>query len=118
MTKVRAVRINEHTLDPFIGKLRNRLVYGGPDNLRHIPIKCMQQDPICALHRFEFGSSDNKGKMRAQCMWCNDCHVVLCISCFEKFHTVKNPKQLKAEVMRATDLATKITGKKKEDTTK
>ena len=118
MTKARVVRINEHTLDPVIGKLRIRLVYGGPDNLRHIPIKCMQQEHICTLHIFAFGRSDNKGKMRAQCMWCNDCHVVLCISCFEKFQTFKNPKPLKAEVMRGTNLTTKITVKKKEDTTK
>ena len=118
VTKVRAVRINEHTLDPVIGKLRNILVYGGPDNLRHIYIKCMQEEPICSLHRFAFGRSDNKGKMRAQYMWCNNCHVVLCMSCFGKFHTVKNPKQLKVEVMRETNLTTKTTAKKKEATTK
>ena len=47
-------------------------------------------------------------------MWCNDCHVVLCIKYFHLFHTVKNPKQLKAEVMRETKITLTIkTGKAK-----
>ena len=41
-------------------------------------------------------------------MWCDDCQVVLCIKCFHLFHTVKNPKQLKAEVVRQTKITTTI----------
>ena len=101
---IQATRINEQTLDPITGKLRNRLCYGGPHNLRHIPVKCSQREPLCALHRFAFGRENSSGKLRAQCMWCNDCNVILCISCFEKFHIVKNPKQLKAEVIKETKI--------------
>ena len=102
--KIQATRINEQTLHPITGKLRNRLCYGGPHSLKHIPVKCLQKEPLCALHRFAFGRDSNSGKLRAQCMWCNDCNVVLCISCFEKFHVVKNPNQLKAEVIKATKI--------------
>jgi hypothetical protein len=102
--KIQATRINEQTLDPITGKLRNRLCYGGQHNLRHIPVKCLQREPLCALHRFAFGRENTSGKLRAQCMWCNDCNVILCISCFEKFHIIKNPKQLKAEVIQATKI--------------
>jgi len=108
VNNVKAVRINEDTLDPVTCKLRNRLCYCGLDNLRHIPVKCLQQEPLCDLHRFAFRRNDNKGKIRAQCMWCNDCHVILCISCFEHFHTIKNPKQLKTEVIQATNTTQKI----------
>ena len=41
-------------------------------------------------------------------MWCDDWHVVLCIKCFHLFHTVKNPKRLKAEVTRQTKITTTI----------
>ena len=34
--KIQATRINEQTLDPITGKLRNRLCYGGQHNLRLI----------------------------------------------------------------------------------
>ena len=98
----KATRINDSSLDPIIGKLRNRLTYGGPDNLRHLPVKCTHlQEPLCALHRYSFGREDNRGKYRAQCMWCHDCQLVLCLTCFEHFHTIKNPKQLKQEVIRS-----------------
>ena len=50
VTVVKANRINDETLDAVTGKLRNRLCYGGPDNLRHIPVKCLQKEPSCALH--------------------------------------------------------------------
>ena len=38
--KPKIEQINDDTLDPVIGKLRNRIVYGGPDNLRHLPVPC------------------------------------------------------------------------------
>ena len=41
-------------------------------------------------------------------MWCDDCQVVLCIKYFHLFHTLKNPKQLKAEVVRQTKITTTI----------
>ena len=114
--KPKAERINEKTLDPITGKLRNRIVYGGPDNLRHLPNVCDQKEPICALHRFAHGRDNNEGKVRAQCMWCDDCHVTLCIKCFHLFHTIKNPKQLKAEVIRATKITAKLKTSKKQGT--
>ena len=47
-------------------------------------------------------------------MWCDGCHVILCIKFFHLFHTVKNPKQLKAEVVRQTKITMAIkTGKAK-----
>ena len=106
--KAKAERINDATLDPVIGKLRNRIVYGGPDNLRHLPVQCELKEPLCALHRYAHGRDNSKGKVRAQCMLCDDCQVVLCIKCFHLFHTVKNPKQLKAEVVRQTKINTTI----------
>ena len=114
MKKPKAEQINDDTLDPVIGKLRNRIVYGGPDNLRHLPVQCELKEPVCALHRYAHGRDTSKGKVRAQCMWCDDCNTVLCIKCFHLFHTVKNPKQLKAEVVRQTNITTAIkTGKAK-----
>lgn len=106
--KPKAERINETTLEPITGKLRNRIVYGGPNNIRHLPVVCDQKEPICALHRYAHGRDNNEGKMRAQCMWCDDCHVTLCIKCYHLFHTIKNPKQLKAEVLRATKISAKL----------
>ena len=106
--KPKAERINDATLDPVIGKLRNRIVFGGPDNLRHLPVQCDLKEPVCALHRYAHGRDNSEGKVRAQCMWCDDCQVVLCIKCFHLFHTVKNPKQLKAEVVRQTKITTTI----------
>ena len=41
-------------------------------------------------------------------MWDDDCNVALCVKCFHLFHTVKNPKQLKTEVIRQTKITTKI----------
>ena len=102
--KIQTTRINEQTLDPITGKLRNRLCYGGQHNLCHIPVKYLQREPVCALHRFAFGRDNSSGKLRAQCMWYNDCKVILCISCFETFHIVENSKQLKAEVIQATKI--------------
>ena len=102
--KIQATQINEQTLDPITGKLRNRPCYGGQYNLRYIPVKCLQREPLCALHRFAFGRENTSGKLRAQCMWCNDCNAILCISCFEKFHIINNSKQLKAEVIQATKI--------------
>ena len=67
--KPKAEHINEKTLDPITGKLRNRIVYGGPDNLRHLPNVCDQKEPICALHIFSHGRDNNEVKVRAQCMW-------------------------------------------------
>lgn len=37
-TVVKVSRIHEGTLDAVTGKLRNRLCYGGPNNLRHISV--------------------------------------------------------------------------------
>ena len=49
-------------------------------------------------------------------MWCDDCHVTLCIKCFHLFHTIKNPKQLKAEVIQATEITAKLKATKKQGT--
>ena len=103
-------------IDPITGKLHNRIVYGGPDNLRYLPNVCDQKEPICALHRFADGRDNNEGKLRSQCMLCDDCHVPLCNKYFHLFHTVKNPKQLKAEVIRATKITEKLKTSKKQGT--
>ena len=99
MQNPKAERINEKTLDPITGKLHNIIVYGVPDNLRHLSNACDRKEPICDLHIFAHERDNNEGKVRAQCMWCGDCHVTLCIKYFHIFHTIKNPKQLKAEVI-------------------
>ena len=49
---------------------------------------------------------DSEGKVRAQCMWCDNCQVILCIKYFHLLHAVKNPKQLKADVVRQTKIKT------------
>ena len=86
---VKANRINDETLDAVTGKLHNILCYGGPDNLNQIPVKSLQKEPLCALHRYSFDRGDHRGKNRAQYMWCNDYNVILCLFCFEHFHMVK-----------------------------
>ena len=111
--KPKAERINEKYIAPITGKLRNRIVYGGPDNLRPLPNICEHKETICALHIFAHGRDNNEGKVRAQFMWCDDCNVTLCIKCFHLFHTIKNPKQLKAEVIRATKITAKLKTSKK-----
>ena len=65
-------------------------------------VKCLQKEPLCAPCRCSFDRRDHGGKNRAQCMWYNDCNVILYLFCFEHFHMVKNPRPLKAEAVRET----------------
>ena len=67
-TVVKANRINDETLDAVSGKLRNMLCYGGPHDLCHVPVKCLQKEPLFTLHRCSFYRIDHRRKNRAQCM--------------------------------------------------
>ena len=73
-----------------------------------LPAQYETKEPICDLHRHAHGQENPEVKVREQCMWCDDCNTTLCIKCFHLFHTVKNPTQLKAEVIQQTKITSII----------
>ena len=68
MKKTKTEYINDDTLDPVTCKLRNRIVYGGPDFLRHLPIQHELKEPVCDLHAHAHGRGTREGKVRTQYM--------------------------------------------------
>ena len=49
----RCNRVNDKSLDLLKGNLRNRLVFGGQDKLRHTPHQSSYKE-LCALHQWKY----------------------------------------------------------------
>ena len=47
-------RVNDAALDLLKVKLRNRVVFGGQDKLRHTPHQIIYEE-LCTLHRWKYG---------------------------------------------------------------
>jgi B-box zinc finger len=78
ISKMRAPRVNDDTLDPVYGNLQCRL----QANPMHWPREPRGR-PKCALHRWA-ANIDQKPHV----MFCSACEIHLCRLCFEKFHTI------------------------------
>ena len=88
---------NDATLDLLKCKLRNRVVFGGQDKLRHTPHRSSSK-AFCELHRWKYGSDNKKSKKKGQVVMCSDCMVHFCLSCFDLLHKHITVKELKLEV--------------------
>jgi len=42
----------------------------------------------------------DKNKVISNVLFCDKCHVSLCVACFKPFHTISDVKKLKSEVMK------------------
>jgi hypothetical protein len=87
-SKKRAVAVNDDSMDPRTGKLRNRLIAG---HGLHMPEESTH-DAKCGLHFWATRERKRGGKV----LNCSTCKVSLCINCFKLFHTVQEADDLKA----------------------
>jgi len=95
-TPCKAPRMNDHSLCPSTGSLRNRLHHFG---CFHCPTAPTSKSPSCALHRCLMGRETRKcSQTRGKIVTCSKCEVNLCIRCFEIFHTVQDIVSSKSEL--------------------
>jgi len=93
-TKLRAPRMTDKTLSPTKGKLNGRL---NPD-LGHFPVPPApgksNKDSVCQLHRMANRKVKNSNEIpkggRLNVFLCKGCNVLLCVKCWEKYHTVRH----------------------------
>ncbi len=93
----RAKHINDTSLDPVSGSLREHL---GADFHYIEPSKA--KDPACSLCRWAHSSKQNdwSERIRGKSVGaCNKFGINLCLKCFKIFQTIGNVKKLKAEVI-------------------
>jgi len=81
----KAPRVNDLTLHPTKGALRQRLDHLG---CFHCPVLSKCRSPSCALHRCVLGREG--GQTREKIVSCSICQVNLCIPCFRTFHTMED----------------------------
>ena len=91
-------RFNDNTLHPVRGALSIRLDH---TNNTHFPVRSPVARARCGLHRYVLG----KEKL-GDVVYCDTCHVCLCVDCFKDFHSIQNLEGKKAALkrrMEATD---------------
>ena len=87
-SKKRATAVNDDSMDPRTGKLRNCLTVG---HGLHMPEESTIEAK-CGLHFWATRERKRGGKI----LHCSTCKVSLCINCFKLFHTVQEVDNLKA----------------------
>jgi hypothetical protein len=91
----RAKHVNDKSLDPISGSLRDRL---GTDF--HYIIESESKDPSCSVCRWAMSTESKRDdRVRGKCIGtCDKCGINICMKCFKIFHTIGNVKKLRAEV--------------------
>lgn len=94
----RAKRVNDSSLDPSLGALRDRL-----SSEYHYIEPSKSKDPVCSLCRWA-GSSKGSDRMESRVRGksigsCDKCGINLCLKCFKPFHTIGNVGKLRSEVL-------------------
>jgi Transposase IS4/SAP domain len=92
--KNKAHRACDNSLQPD-GKLRCRL----RRDLHHWPAPAKNHKQRCCLHRWAA-----EIEVKAQVIYCHDCNVHLCVSCFKAFHTVPNIVEKKEALKELFDI--------------
>ena len=83
----KSTRINDTTLDPLKGTLWMRL-----DDDSHYPVLPNAKRPCCRLCQWVETAWD-KNKVISNVLFCDKCHVSLCVACFKPFHTISDVKK-------------------------
>jgi hypothetical protein len=93
----RAKHVNNNSLDPVTGSLRDRL----GTNFHYI-VPSHSKDGVCSLCRWAHSTNQNDRKERVRGKsigLCDKCGVNLCIKCFKIFHTIGNVEKLRSEAL-------------------
>jgi hypothetical protein len=95
----RAKHVNDSSLDPSMGSLRDRL-----SSEYHYIEPSKSKDPVCSLCRWantSKGSDRMESRVRGKSIGsCDKCGVNLCLKCFKPFHTIGNVGKLRSEVLQ------------------
>ena len=85
----RRSRVCESSLNPYSGALKCRV----NRNISHLPTKCRSAKDYCQLHYW-----CTTKRITFSCAFCYNCNVVLCMDCYETFHSVWDLHEKKAEL--------------------
>ena len=85
----RRSRVCESSLNPYSRALK----CGINRNISHLPTKCRSAKDYCQLH---YWCTTNP--ITFSCAFCYNCNVVLCMDCYETFHSVWDLHEKKAEL--------------------
>mgnify|MGYP002052416167 CR=1 FL=1 len=85
----RQSRVCESSLNPYSGALKCCINC----NISHLPTKCRSAKDYCQLHYW-----CTTKRITFSCAFCYNCNVVLCMDCYETFHSVWDLQEKKAEL--------------------
>ena len=87
--KIWSSTVNNNTLCPHTGALRNNLAI---NQGTYLPKHPKNNQKRCALHMW-----GNKMHMQAHILHCATCNVYLCVDCFTHFHTIEEVYDLQCK---------------------
>ena len=89
--------VNDRSLNPSNGNLKCCMNVA----VQHRPEHPKGKKPRCQLHRWARGRTNSE--VMAGIIHCSICHVDLCVTCFNTFHTEPNLVEHKAAIIAVTN---------------